>query len=415
MTPSVPPSSDASKAEWLSYADDLSAKNDPEGELIRLNHAVAVEGEEERAARDTHLQRHGEALLGPLASHLSQLSLQWWWNEIIAAEVRLSYKLPHPEVIMEALLSSPRCGRLESLTIVGEPAPDVEVPPIESRPGVSRNQDGEVLQLDSVLERMVELELPKSCTALTLVDGRAQRSDSVISLDYGDLFPNRVDFGSLQLLWDHCDHLESLRLIINAPSQVDFGSIRAPHLKRFSMENLGPWIPPALLSADWPKLQNFSMSLNEAGSAFAPDRETAYSRPYKHRDPHWPTAENDVPFKKGYDWSEAVQALLQNLHKSELRTLRLSGFESGRTVINGIRWAGLPPTLKELDFSGSSFSDEHLQDIDLRGSVLDGLSRLVVERTPLSPASLERLRQVLGEVVHSAGSGAASRFIVGFE
>jgi len=134
MTRVPQPSRDAAASEWTVYADALQEANDPRGELIALNKAVA-EGMSP-ADRDAYVARHKDALFGPaVAANLDDYTITWHFGLIDGVDIR-ARSTETAAGLVEALLALPAAASLRSFTLTPRWPP----PPRSSPPPAARSR-----------------------------------------------------------------------------------------------------------------------------------------------------------------------------------------------------------------------------------------------------------------------------------
>jgi hypothetical protein len=398
MTRVPQPSRDAAASDWTVYADALQESNDPRGELIALNKAVA-EGMSP-ADRDAYVARHKEALFGGIiAANLDDVVMTWHFGLIDGVDVRVR-STATAQPLVAAVLALPAAAELRSFTLTGVGTKGSEVDLTDAMASLAR-------------------QLPATCKALAFVDERASKTHVMVSRDF-DPPDNFVKFGPFAPV---AVNAESLRIETADAEQLDLGKLDAPELRSFTLRSLriagaygdASTVPSALAEAQWPKLTSFELRLpEEFGANICEDRD-AYNPIYfgdEDFEDRYDEAEEGENYE-GINWSQLVP-LLGNLKQCKLERLALTSFDSAQSVFDALKEAGLPPALVELDLSDSAINatDWFLANRDLLGQ----LKRLVLERTPLSEADVARLGSGLGpKVVHSPGSGASYRYIVGQE
>lgn len=403
--PAQPPL-DAPAADWLVYADALQQAGDPRGELIALNEAVA-RNQASAEQRDAFVEKHAEALLGPAAVHRGSYSLSWRWCAI--DEARVVVRTPGPTVpLVEALLESPAARGMRTLTLAGDPPPE-----------------GEAVIFRDATDWLAERGLPPSCTGLSFVDERAARTRTLVSRDFRPE-PNMVAFGEIPSVVAAAPHLERLSIVTADASQLTLAGLRGSRLRAFrldclrygDLDNHPSAMVRALAAASWPSLTDFAMRLPEIWISDRPDDTGAYLPVYDEEDDDHDDHEeeyDDEGYNQGVDWRIELQVLLPHLKACPLERLALTSFDSAATFFTALLEDGLPPTLQELDLSDSSISASNVEWMLANRELFAGLRRLVLERTLLRPEDAARLREIGPEIVHSQGTGATWRYLVGME
>src|SRR5438045_1576258 len=116
MTTRIPqPSRDAAATEWQVYADALQEANDPRGELIALNLAVAKGMAP--ADRDAYVARHADALYGTAAPYVGSVT----WIGCIPDRVELRVKQGHDGRSVIAAYRDSGLAAARALSLVGVP------------------------------------------------------------------------------------------------------------------------------------------------------------------------------------------------------------------------------------------------------------------------------------------------------
>lgn len=393
------PDLSASSEDWLVFADQLSNDGDPRGELIMLNHAIETGQSKSTADRDAFVEANADALLGPLAKYVGALRLHWRWLSV--DRIELFAHSTDDAAAMAAILEAPFAQDLVELSIGGDP-----------------RTESDQIDLSQAIAAVVSRGLPQSCRTLSLVDGRAARSTSVIATFY-DPPKNLVDFGDLGALWGALGHVTDLRISCSDAAQIQYGAIQAPSLEHFQVDCL-TWggrddISNALIEASWPNLRSLALRLPETWTHSIADDDQGYTRPYADREDEYDDYyDEDDGYHDGFDWSRLRQ-LLATLKDKPLTRLALTSFESTQAVLDALADAKLPASLEDLDLSDSALDERAVEWMATHKDVVGRLKRLIVKKTPLSDADLGRLKEMIPEVVHSPGSGPTYRFLVGME
>lgn len=379
------------------YADALQEANDPRGELIVLNQAVAKGMS--TADRDAYVEKHRAALFGPAADLFGLFRIDW----IGCVADTVSIRIPPSETparVMLAFLDSPLASGVREIELVGQGAKHAG------------------LDLSAAVGLLIE-RWPASATALALVDERASQTTMLASRDH-DPDENLVAFGPLGGLWKL--PLETLRIEVADAHQLDLGTIDAPKLRSFTFRNLR-WAsaygdPPGLnetfATASWPELRSFELRLpEEFGANIIADEDAYVPRYYDDEDyqDRYDEADEGENYE-GANW-EQLRPVLDNLVKTPLERLALMSFDSASSLLGTLAAAGLPPKLVELDLSHSSVSDAawFLENAARFHSV----KRLVLDKVSMTDDEAKRLATLGPEIVHSHGSGATYRYVVGSE
>lgn len=393
------PKLDGARETWMVYADALQEAGDPRGELIVLNEAVATGAS--AADRDALLERHADAIFGPLAPVRDQVSVQWKY--CIPEKLSLAVR-PGDDAadLVGKLLDSALGQSMRSLSLVGQ------------TPRVSEEVD-----LSAGIA-LLPGRMPSTCVGLELIDERAEKARILVSSDY-DPGENLVSFGSLDEVWS-IRHLESLRLQVADPDQLTIGTINAPALRDFALLGLR-WGNPydeqselarVLAAATWPELERLALRLPETLTYSWPSQQGAYV-PEDRYDEEPPVDDylDDEGFHEEMDWSEELGDLLQSLKNTKLVRLSLTSLASPSALLEALEEHGLPSTLRELDLSESDLGNEHVTWLAEHAELLSGLEKLDLSGTLIE--NVDALAGLAPEVVHRPGDGAIHRFSVGAE
>jgi hypothetical protein len=398
MTRIAQPDRNAAASEWTVYADALQEANDPRGELIALNQAVAKGMS--AADRDAYLAKHRAALFGPAADHPDNFRVAAWIGSIAdSVEIRVRSS-DNADAVMTAFLASPLAAA-HTITLAGVP------------------ENRTVVNLADAVGRLVA-NWPPTARALALVDDRATNTTMLASRDM-EPPENLVKFGSLAGVWG-LPHLEELRLDVADSHQLDLGTIAAPELRSFTLNNLRYSTPfegdvpmsAVLAKATWPKLESFALRCTEELMANVIADEGAYIE-YYHGNEDWEDRADEAEEGEnveGTNWGQ-LQAVIENLKKSPLKRLALTSSDSTQSLLQTIAKAGLPATLEELDLSESSFSgaDWFVEN----KALLFKLKKLVLAETNLPDEELLKLGELGPVIVSSSGRTPKYRFVVGQE
>ena len=397
MTRIAQPRRDAQSSEWTVFADALQEANDPRGELIALNLAVA--SGMAPADRDAYVAKHTDALLGAAAAHAGAFRVVQWIGCIPdAVEMRVR---PSDDVrtLFNAYMQSPLAAA-RSLSLIAEAQKDS---PIDLAPVVAK----------------LAASWPEELRSLELVDDRARQTRMLASRDF-DPDQNLVTFGELERIWPR---VESLVIESADLHQLDFGTIEAPALRRLAVRGLRygssygdpPELAESLANAKWPELRDFELRLVEEYVANIIADDDAYVPKYAgHEDfeDRYDEAEVDGENIEGINWDQ-LAPLLNNLQQCPLERLALTSFDSADSLLETLAQTGLPKTLVELDLSDSTVRDASW--FTQNAGMLRGLQRIVLERTPIDASDVKRLGTLGPQIVHSPGEGATYRYIVGSE
>jgi hypothetical protein len=397
MTRIAQPSHDAPSSEWTVYADALQEANDPRGELIALNQAVA--SGMSPADRDAYVSKHRDALFGPAAAHFDNVRIRW--IGCIADEVDIRI-LPGNDAagVMAAFLGSPLAQGTRSLSVIGAP---------ENRQPVN---------VAPAIEALIA-SWPEHARSLALVDERASQTTMLASRDF-EPPDNLVAFGALEGIWKL--PLEHVRFVVADSHQLELGAIAAPRLRSFVLHCLrygtsydgdAP-LSAVLAGARWPELRTFELHLPEEYMANIIADEDAYIPYYAGNEDYEDRAgeEEEGENVEGVNWTQ-LRGLFDNLAKTPLERLALGSFDSTSSLLETLQAAGLPTTLVELDLSDSSVRspDWFLEN----KALLHGVKRLVLEHVSMSEGDAKQLAGLGPTIVHSSGAGAKYRYVVGSE
>lgn len=398
MTRIAQPSHDAPASEWTVYADALQEANDPRGELIALNQAVA--SGMSPADRDAYVAKHRDALLGPAAAHFDNLRIRWIGCLADEVDIRL---LPGNDVaaVMGAVLSSPPVQATRAVTVTGAP---------ENRQAVS---------LAPAIAALIE-RWPAHARSLALIDERASQTTMLASRDY-EPPDNLVTFGDLGGLWKL--PLEHVRFVVADAHQLELGTIAAPQLRSFALHCLrygtsydgDAALSAVLAGASWPALRTFELHLPEEYVANIIADEDAYISYYAGNEDYedrMDEAEDEGENVEGTNWAQ-LRGLLDNLAKAPVERMALGSFDSASSLLETLQAAGLPKTLVELDLSDSSVSSA---DWFLENKALfHAVKRLVLRGVSMSDEEAKRLADLGPAIEHASGGGAKYRYVVGSE
>ena len=404
MTTPSQPGINAPEDQWLVYADALQEAGDPRGELIALNKKVA--GGADPAERDALVREHATALLGAAGAHVAAYELGWHGSTCVLEQATIRVGPgDDPAVLVGALLDTAAAAELRAITLMGVAASDGDQ--VDLAPGVGRLVAG----------------MPQSCTAVSLVDERAGRSQSLVSRDY-DPMENLVQLGSLAEICA-LPHLEQLRIVTADPYQTSFLDLEAPGLRAFSLHGLRfalaydapSELATQLASIKWPKLEELELTLAETWTASVPNEDGCYVSAYSDIEDADYLEEygEDDGWNEGVPWSQELAGILGNVKQTPLRRLALTSFDSGAQLLEALVEHGLPETLEELDLSDSSLAGEHVQHFLEHRETYGGLKRLVLEGTLITEAEAGALAALGPEIRHSRGGGARYRYLVGME
>jgi len=395
------PSIDAPASEWLVYGDALQEAGDPRGELIGLSHAVD-EGRTEATVRDAYVKDHAAALLGEAAPHLAAYRFDWRFCVPVGVEVRVG---PDDRELVGPLLASPLAAELRSIRLVG----------------VTKKKR---VDLAPSMKLLAE-HLPAHCRSFAFVDQRAADASMLVSRDF-DPNTNLVQLGPLAPFLAVAERME---LVAADSHQLGLDNVDAPHLVSFVLNSLrfSDWeeaetMASRLGAAKWPKLENFELRLVETWFANIPFENNPYIPVYSEPDEDDEDEDGSSRYddeaedgdSEGIDWS-VLGDLLGTLSRCPLRRLALTSFESSDSLMEALESAGLAPSVEELVLSDSSFGDQNADWMVANKAVFAGVKKLVAERTPLTERGIAKLKTLGMTVVHSPGSGAYYRYMVGQE
>jgi hypothetical protein len=399
MTRIAQPDRNAPASEWTVYADALQEANDPRGELIALNQAVAKGMS--TADRDAYVAKHRAALFGPAADHADSFRVTEWVGCLAdAVEVRIA-ATESAGAVMTAFLASPLAAA-HAITLAGVPTGRTTV------------------DVSAALAKLVA-QWPANARVLALVDQRAAGTTMLASRDM-EPPQNLVRFGDLGGVWK-LPHLEELRIAVADSHQLELGTIDAPELRHFTLENLrysSPYegdapISAVLAKASWPKLESFALRCTEEYMANVIADEGAYIEYYfgnEDWEDRMDEAEIDGENVEGTNWGQ-LQAVLENLKKSPVKRLALTSFDSTQSLLQTIASAGLPPTLEELDLSDSSISS--IDWFTENKALFFKVKKLVLDNTMITDEDAAALGSLGPTIQHKNGRAPQYRYIVGQE
>lgn len=388
------PSLDARPEAWLVYADALQEAGDVRGRLVVLNHAVS-EGSDP-AARDAYVQEHLAELFGALPFANVEVAWRYAVPESVALRIAAT---DDGEALAKALLEAPIASWMRRLRVVG----------------VSRAGRVDLAPAIAALAT----KLPETCTALDLVDERAERARVLVSSDY-DPGPNLVRFGPIGAVLSR--GLESAHIVTADVEQLDLTGIEAPDLRSFRLDCLrwapGPWeggpssAGEALAQADWPSLQTLALRIPESVTYSWPSNDGAYVPVDRYGEDESEYYDDDG-WSDGNDWSAELSALLTSLQQVPLHTLALTSFMAGQSVLQAFVDHGLPETLRVLDLRDSDLANDDLDVILRNNDAFVQLEVLDLRGTFVDDAS--NLAMLGAEVRVEAGEGHQYQFSVGME
>jgi hypothetical protein len=388
------PAFDAPAAEWLVYGDALQQAGDPRGELIVLSHAVA-EGRAEPAARDAHVRKHWNVLLGKCPPNTDAYDLEWHHCLLRRATVRIRRGAPDP---LKPLLDAPAA---------------VELRAIELR---CLTDDARPFDLTTKMQQLAALA-PPACRSFAFVDDRAARSRMLVSNEY-EPADDLVTFGPIEPFWARATELA---IDVANSHQLALGTIDAPELRSFALRSLRfadrrGTMAQELAAARWPRLESLELRLVEEWFANVPLEREPYLAVYSDRDDDEGGGYDDPDEggPAGTNWSQLVP-LLRGLASCPLRRLALTSFSSSRSLLEALVAASLPPALEELDLSDSTLDDGDVDWLLRHRDRFGSLRRLVVERTAISAEAAPRLGALGPEIRHSTGDAPRYRYVVGQE
>lgn len=398
MTRIAQPSHDAPASEWTVYADALQEANDPRGELIALNLAVA--SGMSPADRDAHVAKHRDALFGPAAAHFDNLRIRWVGCIADEVDVRI---LPGSDAaaVMTAVLAAPVVQGTRAVSVVG----------------VSENRGA--VNAAPAIGALIE-GWPEHARSLSLIDERAGQTTMLASRDY-EPPENLVTFGDLGGIWKL--PLEAVRFVVADAHQLQLGTIAAPQLRSFSLHCLrygtsydgDAALSAVLAGASWPALRSFELHLPEEYVANIIADEHAYI-PYYFGDEDYEDrmdeAEDEGENVEGTNWAQ-LRGLFDNLAKLPVERIALGSFDSASSLLETLQAAGLPKTLVELDLSESSVRSPDW--FVANKAMFHGVKRLVLRNVPMSEDDAKQLADLGPVLEHSDGAGAKYRYVVGSE
>jgi hypothetical protein len=375
------PALDAPVTEWQVYSDALQEAGDPRGELI----ALSIGGDP--AARDRFAREHWGKLVGDVPP--SELTVEWHYDSVRRATLRPS--VPDNKLV-EQVLALPAMRELRAIELRG----------------------AQRMDLDGMMSKLAE-RMPPTLRDFAFVDERAQAADMLVSRDF-DPPNNLVAFGDFAPFFARA---EALTIHCADANQLTIADVVAPELRSFTLRTLRMCeydgaieLAATLGRAQWPKLEAFELRCCETFVANVPEEHNPYVPVYSADD--WDGEEGSEEGEcDGIDWNAALGPLLRNLAKGPLRRLALTSFVSATSMLNAIAEAGLAPTVRELDLSDSMIEDAHVAWMLERRALFAKLETLRLERTPLDDsAALDGLGP---KIVHTSGTGATYRYVVGAE
>ena len=343
------PPLDAPDEEWLVWADAMQEIGDPRGELLALRHPAA------------YVLEHADALFGPrLGAHVragDAVITAWQRHLPLDIELRVADRKHGPQLVVD--LSAAACApTLRGLTIAGVGT----------------------VELDLTLGWFRETALARTIKSLALVDDDARARTHLVS-PAEDPPPNAVRFGPLHEVFHACTELETFKMVLADPGQLQFYGIRAPALRSFTLHALC-WVnglADMLANPRWPQLRAFELRTCET------------------------YLDNDDIFPRG--WALELAPLFDALRELPLERLAITSWlvHDVLDLLEG----PLPPTLTELDLSDSGF-DEHAAARLASNPLLGRLRRLVLERVRLASPAL--LRGKGTQVIHSCSPTAPTYY-----
>ncbi len=385
------PTADAPNDAWSVFADALQTAGDPRGELI----ALSIAGDE--AARDAYIDEHADALLGPLDAWREQLTVDW--THCLATRVAISTNGPNaPGTTLDAVkavIEAPLTG-MESLSLA------VETPRTEP------------VDVGDAVAWLAE-NLPDSCPHVELVDARAKASTTVVSADY-DPGPNLVELGELAPFWKR-ESLRAFTLHCADLGQVQFGEIASEHLEQLAIYGLRwpNWgdFDQVVQSISLPALKRLALRLPQTIVYSWPTNDGAYVASERYEEEsEWHDAGVDG-WADAPDWQADLPVLLGRVAGTPLEHLALTGFLSGRAVLDALVASGILSQLRVLDLSGGDVRDADVTGILENRKAFAGLEVFDLSDTLIR--AVHRLDGLGPEIRHSTGSGTRYAFSVGME
>ena len=315
---------------YLVLADALQSKGDPRGELI----ALMVAGETDPAkgkAAERYLDKHREALLGPLAPHQKHGAFTWRRGYIERARLPDADGEDSLTEVLELLLAHPS-GRFLNELVIG----------LDGDAGDNSLQGA----IDVIANSMVP---------------------SVRKLHLGDFeYPDECEMswfhvGNLAELWRAVPRLT--HLIVQGGGDLAFGAIEHDHLQHFEVRSGG--LPAALAraitAAKLPAIRH--LEIWYGSEAYGGDASFLDVAPL--------LARHDLP---------------------ALRHLGLRNCEFADEICDGIASSRLLRQLEVLDLSMGTLSDVGVEAILQHADAFRHLETLDVSQSWISSAALARLR-----------------------
>jgi len=313
------------EATYLKYGEWLRAQKDVRGELLAMQ--ADKEGKQS-AAVDTFIEKHAEALLGPLAEYKEYLELTWRLGFIDSARLHLDYDsdVDAEKNILPALFHSASGRFLRELTLG------------------SIGNDGEMDFGDAI--KVIAKQAPKTLTKLFIGD-----------FTYEDCELSWSHLGNAEPLWSALPQLEWVKL---RAGSMTLGKIDLPACRTFIVETggLSRASMKSIAQAKWPKLEALEIWFGDENYG----------------------AECDV---------KDVQPVLEGKGLSKLKRLGLRNCEFTGELVKVLPDAKILPQLEELDLSKGVLIDEdvealiankaayaHLKNLDLSENLLGETEKL---------------------------------------
>ncbi|MEO0602910.1 MAG: hypothetical protein AAF211_15830 [Myxococcota bacterium] len=386
---------DAPRDAWLVYADYLQEQSDPRGRLILLNEQVAAGGDP--GERDAWLATHFGALFGNLRADRVEAA----WTYCVPTTVSvLVDEDEDAAATVEPLFDAPAAASMRRLRLVG------------------RTPGGRVCDLSSAVAR-VAAALPETCTALELVDARAERARVLVSSDY-EPGPNLVEFGPIAVA-AAIPSLHELRVVTSDVEQIDLTDVDAPSLRHFALQCLrwaeaygdGPNLGQILAAARWPQLRRLALRIPETWTYSWPSVEGAYVPDSRYAEESDYYEVDEDGWSEPFDWGGELGPLLQALVNTPIEHLALTSFGSSGPLLQGLVDQGLPATLRVLDLSDSDVSDSDVSTIVDNAATFANLDLLDLRGTFVTRA--DAFATLAPTVRVEPGQGHRYQFSVGME
>lgn len=330
-------------AAYEVYADWLTERGDPRGELTSLALAVERDGLVRARAEAVHaamlLQEHAATWLGPLAGEQPHFEVEWhrgWITRVALGTTAWGERVEMPELaaLYGQLRARPAAALLRTLDCRDFVDDDLEP------------------RWDGYLQALAAHGVPASLWRLRLGRGEA---------------------------WDLCDtYLDDLEPVCRLAPQLrelslelgnmNLGAIALPELRAFEVrtggftkENLG-----AVIDARWPKLERLALCFGDYG---------------------------------GNCTAGDVARLLAQTPPPGLVELGLANARFTDELVPLLARSAVLRQLRSLDLSLGTFSDAGVAELVRHADAFRGLARLDVSETCVTAQGVGLLRGVVREVV----------------